>query len=281
MEFRTSERHVIASISCGRDHTLALLENGRVFGWGGDGSGRMPASTTEYCSTLKADSAAVELHTQHALLSVAAGYGVSLGITATSRIAAWGATAAGVGGRREAVAPATPQLLAGIEAVRAIAAGEHLFGAVDVTGTIHTWGLNHEGALGRPTEHLNAIPGPVALLPPANLLAVGRGYMLALTRDGLLYAWGSNAAGQLGLGHLTPMATPQPLKLNVVIRSVAAGATHALAVTTKGEVLAWGSNHHGQLEQTQLGLLDRTRAGSAARARPSYCGWHALFACAR
>ena len=30
----------VASVSCGRDHTLALLATGKAIGWGGDGSGR-------------------------------------------------------------------------------------------------------------------------------------------------------------------------------------------------------------------------------------------------
>ena len=39
------------SISCGRDHTLALLTTGKVIGWGGDGSGRIPSGMPEYCTT--------------------------------------------------------------------------------------------------------------------------------------------------------------------------------------------------------------------------------------
>ena len=247
MEPLAYERYRIAAIHCGRDHTLALLDSGKVLGWGGDGSGRIVVDSTEYCSTSNTSIDVVELNTQYPLTSIAAGYGVSLGITASNRVAVWGANAAGIGGRLASVAPATPQLLADLEGIVAIAAGEFLFGAIDAGGTVHTWGLNADVALGRPTKHLNATPGSVAAVPPARLLAIGRGHMLALTRGGRLYAWGNNAAGQLGLGHLEPVASPQPLALDEHIQSVAAGATHTLAMTANGDVLAWGSNHRGQL----------------------------------
>ena len=40
----TSDSYAVSTVSCGRDHTLALLSNGKVIGWGGDGSGRVPAA---------------------------------------------------------------------------------------------------------------------------------------------------------------------------------------------------------------------------------------------
>jgi alpha-tubulin suppressor-like RCC1 family protein len=46
-----SKGYAVNAISCGRDHTLALLASGKVIGWGGDGSGRVPSSTPEYCTT--------------------------------------------------------------------------------------------------------------------------------------------------------------------------------------------------------------------------------------
>ena len=45
------ERYDVAAISCGRDQTLALLASGKVIGWGGDGSGRIPSGDPEYCTT--------------------------------------------------------------------------------------------------------------------------------------------------------------------------------------------------------------------------------------
>ncbi|MEO6565615.1 MAG: hypothetical protein ABIO63_06230 [Casimicrobiaceae bacterium] len=254
MNESTADVYIVSALSCGRDHTLALLANGKVIGWGGDGSGRVAPDTPGYCSTFKAPSRAVEVNLLQPLTAVAAGYGVSLGITAGAEVAVWGANVAGIGGRHAAIALATPQLLDNLSRIRAVLAGEFLFGAIDSDGGVYTWGLNSEGALGRPTDAINAGPGRVRTLPPAKAMALGKGYLLALTRDGALFAWGTNAAGQLGVGHLKSVATPAPapLQLRDEIHAIAAGATHSMAVTAKGTVLTWGSNHRGQLGRPEL-----------------------------
>src|SRR6516165_6401834 len=77
MSIGTAEGYHVASISCGRDHTLALLASGNVIGWGGDGSGRVAATTPEYCSTAYGPERPVEVKLASPLTSIAAGYGVS------------------------------------------------------------------------------------------------------------------------------------------------------------------------------------------------------------
>src|SRR5204863_1762611 len=178
----TSERrHDVHSISCGRDHTLALLANGKVFGWGGDGSGRIPPGVPEYCSTSTAPTRAVEVDTRHAMACVSAGHGISLGITVTKRVLVWGSNPAAAGGWGSSHAFVPPRFVAEMANMRSIVAGEFLFGSVDDAGSVHTWGFNEEGGLGRPTAHVNSGPWTIESLPPIAQLALGKGYMLART----------------------------------------------------------------------------------------------------
>lgn len=250
MKSAVRSRRTFISLSCGRDHTLALLDSGEVYGWGGDGSGRIPSTAPQYCSTSTAPTDVVEVKLRQKAVSIAAGYGVSLGITDANQIVIWGTSAAGIAGRLDAMTPANPQAIAGLEEVRTIVAGEFAFGAINTAGKIYTWGLNHEGALGRPTPQLNAGPGMVEMLPAAKQLALGKGYMLALSHDGRLFAWGNNGAGQLGLGHLLSRVMPQEERVvQIKFESIAAGATHSLGVSRDGKVYVWGSNQHGQLGQ--------------------------------
>ena len=108
----SARRHDVHSISCGRDHTLALLANGKVFGWGGDGSGRIPLGVPEYCSTSTAPTRAVEIDTRHAMACVSAGHGISLGITVTKRVLVWGSNPAAAGGWGSSHAFVPPRFMA-------------------------------------------------------------------------------------------------------------------------------------------------------------------------
>jgi len=148
MSIGTAEGYHVASISCGRDHTLALLASGNVIGWGGDGSGRVAATTPEYCSTAYGPERPVEVKLASPLTSIAAGYGVSLGITRDADVAIWGTNAAGVAGGAEAVLLSSPQSVDGLRDTRHVAAGEFHFGVIDRDGLVLTWGLN----VARPTD---------------------------------------------------------------------------------------------------------------------------------
>jgi len=235
-------------ISCGRDHTVALLDSGAVFGWGGDGSGRRPPDTPQYCATPRAGGAPVEVPLGAPVAKLAAGHGVTLAITEHGQLHIWGANACGVAGRLDAIGLATPQSLPGLTGMQAVAAGEFQNAAIDAEGRLVTWGLNTEGTLGRPVQQHNAGPGHVPGIAGVEQVAVGRGHMLAIDADGILYGWGSNGAGQLGLGHLMSAVSPQPIPAgDRRFSRIAAGASHSLALSRLGKVYAWGSNHHGQL----------------------------------
>ena len=117
----TARKYMVATVSCGRDHTLALLADGKVIGWGGDGSGRVPSGAPEYCTT-PAPKRAVEVLLREPVTAIAAGYGVSLGVTPKRAVAAWGANGAGIDGRAGALALATPLLVAGLTGVRDVVA---------------------------------------------------------------------------------------------------------------------------------------------------------------
>jgi alpha-tubulin suppressor-like RCC1 family protein len=244
----TSRRDNGEALSCGRDQTLALLDNGKALGWGREGSGRAAPDGPDYCSTPQGALRPVEIDSPDALCAVAAGHGFSLGVTGAGRVLAWGVNPAQTGTWFSSGSLAEGRALHGLSDVVSVAAGEFQSGAIDEAGAIWTWGLNADGALGRATSRLRSGPEALESVPGAHRLAVGKGFMLALTRDGQVYAWGSNAAGQLGLrGGLEPASIPEPVPLARKIGGIAAGATHSLAIAEDGAVFAWGSNHRGQL----------------------------------
>ena len=94
---------------------------------------------------------------------------------------------------------------------------------------------------------------PVKLKTPDGIRFVsvssGTSHNLALTDTGDIYAWGRNSAGQLGDDSTTDRDIPVKVKTpdDVQFSSVSAGNFHSLAISTTGEAFAWGSNINGQL----------------------------------
>lgn len=75
MNNATAEGYLVKAVSCGRDHTLALLAGGRVMGWGGDGSGRLTAGVPDVCTSRKAPTQPVEVNLRPKLVALAAAWG--------------------------------------------------------------------------------------------------------------------------------------------------------------------------------------------------------------
>ena len=103
-------------------------------------------------------------------------------------------------------------------------------------------------------------------------ISVANNYTLALKRDGSVYSWGNNQLGQLGNGLTENRATPAPIAGLENITAVTAGYGHALALHADGTLRAWGYNNSAQLGigsyEQQLtpviipGLLDITAISS-------------------
>lgn len=231
----------ILHIAAGRDHSLALLGHGEVWGWGAEGSGR--TTLPEICSIAPPSTPIVVPATQ-AFTRITAGYGTSYGITNTNATLGWGVNRAGMAGRPDLLATLRAEPLPHLPPLSQIAVSEYYGLALTTQGQVLEWGLSRGG----PKAVRNMGLNPISLPAPAHQIAVGPGHALALTEQ-KLYAWGANAAGQLGQGHLVDQKLPVavPFEPGLKLQSVAAGASHNLALDEHGRVWAWGSNQYGQL----------------------------------
>lgn len=236
----------IQCIAAGRDHSLALMGNGEVLGWGAAGSGR--ADLPAICSVAPAATPVIVPATRM-FTRISAGYGTGYGITADNKAYAWGFNRGGIGGRADVVGTLQAEPIQGISQVAQLAVAEFFGVALYTDGAVVGWGLTRGG----PRNARNTAPLPIPLTSAARHVAVGGGHVLVLTEDGLV-AWGANAAGQLGQGHLQDQATPGQVRFPnamATLQTAAAGASHNLALDADGQVWAWGSNQHGQLGRQQ------------------------------
>jgi alpha-tubulin suppressor-like RCC1 family protein len=145
-------------VAAGARHSLALLANGTVRGWGEDYLGKNAAPATLTGMTV---------------IAIAAGENHSLALKNTGEVVAWGSNAA-----LQTTVPS--EALSG---VTAIAAGWNHSLALKSTGAVIAWGLNNGG---QSTVPAAASSGVVQI-------AAGDTYSMALKTDGTIVIWGYRA----------------------------------------------------------------------------------------
>jgi len=111
----------ILHIAAGRDHSLALLSHGEVWGWGAEGSGR--AVLPEICS-IAPPSSPIVVPATRAFARIAAGYGTGYGITTEHIGYGWGFNRAGLAGQTRVLATLQAEALPGLPPVAQLAVSE-------------------------------------------------------------------------------------------------------------------------------------------------------------
>jgi alpha-tubulin suppressor-like RCC1 family protein len=204
----TSESYV--GLAAGSYHSLAIDEQGNLYGWGSDaysdlGDGK---TTTQLTPTLTASGLD--------LIQVSAGYQYSMGIDAYGRLWGWGYSSLGAAGTGSNKGGKVPQLI-------------NFTGAVQVScGYDHTLVLRDDGSVwgfGDDTDQcLSSAAGSPDQLTPiqipgfSNITAVSAGqwFSMALGSNGQVYGLGTGTSGQLGRGAWTNTGTVVTADTNLV-----------------------------------------------------------------
>ena len=227
------------AVSAGAYHSLALLADRTIVGWGSSefGEANPPPEATNvvaisaggYTSlALRADGSMIfwGLHmggivppeTETDFVAVAAGYGYGMALKADGTVTGWGRFEIGY------EPPVDPP--AGLSNVVVIAAGYGNGFALKTDGTVVCWGDNSSGETNVPSDITNVVA-----------ISAGAAHALALRADGTVAAWGSDDLGQTDV----PAAAT-----NIV--AIAAGGLHSLALRADGTLLAWGWDASGQTD---------------------------------
>jgi alpha-tubulin suppressor-like RCC1 family protein len=282
----------VIAVAAGVDHSLALLKDGTVVGWGDDYQGQLGIGTEATESAVPAhvctvsESPCKPEHFLSEVTAIAAGGFHSLALLKNGTVVAWGLNTKGELGDGTAAGPEkcrfgteacsrTPVPVGGLTEVTAIAAGTEQSLALLKDGTVRAWGENLYGDLGDGTIENRDAPVAVCAAgehaPCANPLrevtaiAEGWEYGLALLSDGTVKAWGENFEGELGDGTTSGPETcsaESPCSRTPVttsglkeVTAVAAGqtSTDSLALLKNGDVMAWGGNPFGILGNGTLG----------------------------
>ena len=197
-------------IAAGNNFTLAVRDNGSLWGWGTNNSGQLGRDPST--NSLQGQQHQV-LYVPNDPQALCAGFRHAMALDNTGQVWAWGETANGKIGIGPTVgrwAPPTPVQLTGT--YTAIACGAEFSLALRDDGVLYAWGQDETGQLGQGRAlGMSQVPLAVPGLPPIREMAAGAGlgHVLAVGRDGSVWTWGRNDSGQLGDGTRTDRATPQ------------------------------------------------------------------------
>jgi uncharacterized protein YjdB/alpha-tubulin suppressor-like RCC1 family protein len=229
------------SLSTGDYHTLIIMADGNLWGWGDS----MRSGTANYTRTPAIVSAANDWK------AVAAGTDHSAAIKDDGSLWTWGYNKYGQLGDGTTTDRMTPAQVGSANDWEAVSAGLRTTVALKADGSLWTWGWSGFTQLGN-----RVTPVQVGTANDWKTVSAGwYAHTLAIKADGSLWAWGYNYYGQLGDGTSTLLnatiadhkRTPVRVGAANDWKAAAGGFDHSVALKADGSLWAWGRNYYGQL----------------------------------
>ncbi|XP_026580225.1 probable E3 ubiquitin-protein ligase HERC6 [Pseudonaja textilis] len=237
------EAQTIVYISCGKEHSLAISSQGKVFSWGAGGFGQLGTGKLKDSSTPKK----IDALSKYNVIQVACGHYHSIVLTKDGRVFSWGQNSHGqLGLGKELPSQATPcniSSLAGIPLAQVAAGGAHTF-VLSLSGVVYGWGKNNAHQLGLDQETSKEQifkPYSVGALRNLNVtyISCGDEHTAVLTKSGNVFTFGDDSAGQLG--HNSSKIGPQKIdEIDGPVSHVSCGSYHTLCVSASGQLWSFG-----------------------------------------
>jgi alpha-tubulin suppressor-like RCC1 family protein len=234
----------VTAVAAGGHHSLALLANGTVVAWGGNGFGQLGDGGTIESSV------PVAVQGLSGVRAIAAGASHSLALLTNGTLMAWGDNESGqLGIGTSAEHSELPVPVKGLTGVKAISAGADYSLALLTNGTVMAWGGNESGQLGTGSTKSSNAPVAVKGLTGVSAISAGGEFALALLTNGTVRAWGNDERGQLGNITIEEGGSDVPVAVETLtgVAAVAAGTNHGLALLSGGTVMSWGDDTAGEL----------------------------------
>ena len=209
------------AIAAGGFHVCAVLADGALQCWGGNGTGELGHGDTYNVGAmdLPADRAPVRLGTDRTASAVEAGLGTTCAILGGRGVGPGDVRCWGYGGQ----------------------------GAL---------GQGHDESIGDDESPASFPPVRLGEGRYAVALALGGYHSCALLDDGTVRCWGSNGRGELGYFNTVPIgdaATPDqagPVVMEERVVEIAAGGYHTCVLLKSGALRCWGPDDVGPLAES-------------------------------
>lgn len=191
----------VRQVEMGREHGLALDEEGRVWIWG-----KQEDSLNRFNNV-----GIVTIDGLEDVVMISAGKDFSLAICKDGTIWSWGNNSSGQLGDGTNLSKAKPSRLGLENAIYADAGFNHSL-AVDEEGFVWSWGENTDGQLGNGSSVDSLVPQRVLNVFDIVEVKCGLTHSIAMDRKGHVWTWGGNNFGQLGTGDMKASLIPVQVK---------------------------------------------------------------------
>jgi alpha-tubulin suppressor-like RCC1 family protein len=231
-------------IVSGEQHTIAIADDGTLWGWGSNSSGEAGISAS-YPSHVNVPT---QIGTATNWTDIECGSYHSMALNTDDELYTWGYNVQGQLGTGDYNVRTSPTLING--SWKAIGAGTYHSFAITTGGNLYGTGAGDNGQLGDNTTNSYNQFTLVASGTDWKDIAGGANFSLALRTDGLLFATGNNGNGQFGNGGTFPSDYWSVTAESVTgWESIDAGFYFAMGRTSAGTLYSWGNNLNGQLGQ--------------------------------
>jgi alpha-tubulin suppressor-like RCC1 family protein len=247
----------ISAVEGGRQHTVFITNEGKVYSCGYNYSGQLGLGNTIRQTTPQLISTNIGTLT---ISAIVCGYAHTVFLTNDGKVYSCGYNGQGRLGLGDTSDRSVPTLITALNSltISAIACGSAHTVFLTNDGKVYSCGYNFYGELGLGNKTEQTTPQLITALNSLTISAIacGREHTVFITNEGKVYSCGDNDYGQLGLGNTSQQTTPQPITaLNLLtISAIECGIVHTVFLTNDGKVYSCGYNLYGQ-----LGLGNKTQ----------------------
>ncbi len=216
------------SVSVGTNYTLAIKNDGTLWGTGTNQSGELGIGSPIAAVFM------TQIGTDANWKQVSAGGQVSLGLKLDGTLWSWGTGYLGNGNTTTSNIP----IQLGVENNWQKISKE-TGSAIKTNGTLWSWGLHS----GNGTLIISTVPTQIGSSSEWQFISAG----LGIKTNGTLWSWGLNDYGQLGNGNLVDNHTATQIGNGTNWNSISSGYYFNTATRIDGRLYTWGKNSSGEL----------------------------------
>jgi len=219
-----------ASVSAGREHTMAVGNDGSLWAWGRNLAGHLGDGTTTNRHV------PTRIGTNNDWASVSAGRAHTVAIRTDGSLWIWGANWSGQLGNGLLTGSPAPIQVGTDTDWAFVSAGRWHTVAVKSNGSLWAWGGNGSGQIGDGTTYNRRLPVRIGTDYDWATVSAGSFHSVAVRTDGSFMTWGRNMEEAFGEGMVIVYGVPTRMVSGYYWTLVSAGRDHTAALRADGSL---------------------------------------------